>query len=181
MHAPAAESVREREHDSRGCLNWAVERTSSKWAKAPMAYQITIKRCYEPPSPTDGARFLVDRLWPRGGRKEAIRLTGWVQEVAPSQKLRKWFGHDPGRWDEFRKRYFAELTAKRDAWMPILEAATKGNVTLLFSAHDSEHNNAVALKEFLRGGMRTPIPDKRKGRRGLAPADQMKRERKSQK
>jgi len=91
----------------------------------------------------------VDRLWPRGVRKEALRLTGWVQEVAPSQTLRKWFGHDPGRWVEFRKRYFAELTAKRDAWMPILEAATKGNVTLLFSAHDSEHNNAVVLKEFL--------------------------------
>jgi uncharacterized protein YeaO (DUF488 family) len=146
-----------------------------------MAYQIKIKRCYEVPTPTDGARFLVDRLWPRGVRKEAIRLTGWMQEVAPSQKLRKWFGHDPARWAEFRKRYFAELTAKRDAWMPILEAATKGNVTLLFSAHDSEHNNAVALKEFLLGEMRTPIPDKRKARRGSAPAQQMKRERKSQK
>ena len=146
-----------------------------------MAYQIKIKRCYEPPSPTDGARFLVDRLWPRGVRKEALRVTGWVQEVAPSQKLRKWFGHDPGRWAEFRKRYFAELTAKPDAWMPILEAATKGNVTLLFSAHDSEHNNAVALKEFLRGGMSTPIPDKRKAHRGSAPAQQLKRERKSQK
>lgn len=143
-----------------------------------MAYQIQIKRCYEPPSPTDGARFLVDRLWPRGVRKEALRLTGWVQEVAPSQTLRKWFGHDPGRWVEFRKRYFAELTAKRDAWMPILEAVMKGNVTLLFSAHDSEHNNAVALREFLR--IRTPIPDKRKGN-GSAPAEQMKRERKSQK
>ena len=134
-----------------------------------------------PPSPTDGARFLVDRLWPRGVRKEAIRLTGWLQEVAPSQKLRKWFGHDPGRWAEFRKRYFAELAAKRDAWMPILEAATKGNVTLLFSAHDSEHNNAVVLKEFLQGGMRTPIPEKLKASRGSAPANRMKRERKSQK
>jgi uncharacterized protein YeaO (DUF488 family) len=139
-----------------------------------MAYQIKIKRCYEPPSPTDGARFLVDRLWPRGVLKEALRLTGWVQEVAPSQQLRKWFGHDPGRWVEFRKRYFAELTAKRDAWMPILEVAMKGNVTLLFSAHDSEHNNAVALKEFLQGGMRTPIRDKRKARRGSAPVNQVK-------
>ncbi len=146
-----------------------------------MAYQIKIKRCYEPPSPTDGARFLVDRLWPRGLRKEAIRLTGWVREVAPSQQLRQWFGHDPKRWAEFRNRYFAELTAKRDTWMPILEAATKGNVTLLFSAHDLEHNNAVALKEFLQGGMRTPIPDKRKARRGSVPAQQMKRERKSKK
>jgi len=116
----------------------------------------------------------VDRLWPRGVLKEALRLTGWVQEVAPGQQLRKWFGHDPGRWVEFRKRYFAELTAKRDAWMPILETAKKGNVTLLFSAHDSEHNNAVALKEFLQGGMRTPIRDKRKARRGSAPVNQMK-------
>jgi len=145
-----------------------------------MAYQIQIKRCYEPPSPTDGARFLVDRLWPRGVRKEALRLTGWVQEVAPSQTLRKWFGHDPGRWVEFRKRYFAELTAKRDAWMPILEAVMKGNVTLLFSAHDLEHNNAVALREFLQRRIRTPSPDKRKGI-GSVPAEQMKRERKSQK
>ena len=139
-----------------------------------MAYQIKIKRCYDPPSPTDGARFLVDRLWPRGVLKETLRLTGQVQEVALSQKLRKWFGHDPGRWVEFRKRYSAELTAKRDAWMPILETAKKGNVTLLFSAHDSEHNNAVALKEFLQGGMRTPIPNKRKAHRGSAPVNQMK-------
>ena len=146
-----------------------------------MAYQIKIKRCYEPSSPTDGARILVDRLWPRGVRKEAIRLTGWVQDVAPSQKLRKWFGHDPGRWAEFRKRYFAELTAKRDGWMPLLEAATKGNVTLLFSAHDSEHNNAVAFKEFLQDEMRTAISDKRKARLGSKPAEQMKREGKSQK
>ena len=136
-----------------------------------MAYQITVKRCYEPPSPTDGARFLVDRLWPRGVRKEAIRLTGWVKEVAPSQSLRKWFNHDPVRWTEFRKRYFAELVAKCDAWMPILEAATKGNVTLLFSAHDSEHNNALVLKEFLQGGMRTPIPEKLKARRRSDVAD----------
>jgi len=146
-----------------------------------MAYQIKVKRCYEPPSPTDGARILVDRLWPRGVRKEAIHLNGWVRQVAPSQKLRKWFGHDPGRWAEFRNRYFAELTAKRDTWMPILEAAAKGNVTLLFSAHDSEHNNAVALKEFLDGGMRTPIPDKRKARRGSALANPMKREKRERK
>lgn len=127
-----------------------------------MAYQIKIKRCYEPPSPTDGARILVDRLWPLGVRKEAIHLTGWVRQVAPSQKLRKWFGHDPTKWAEFRKRYFAELTANRDAWMPLLEATTKGDVTLLFSAHDSEHNNAVVLREFLQRGMRTASQDKRK-------------------
>ena len=145
-------------------------------AKAPMAYKIKIKRCYESPSLTDGARFLVDGLWPRGVRKEAIRFAGWVREVAPSQKLRKWFGHDPKRWAEFRKRYFVELTAKRDTWMPILEAALKGNVTLLFSAHDLEHNNAVALQKFLRRRLR-----KRHGRVARSPQSRMKRERKTQK
>ena len=141
-----------------------------------MAYKIKIKRCYESPSLTDGARFLVDGLWPCGVRKEAIRLTGWEREVAPSQKLRNWFGHDPKRWAEFRKRYFVELTAKRDTWMPILEAATKGNVTLLFSAHDLEHNNAVALQRFLQRRLR-----KRQGRRGSVRTNRMKQERKTQK
>ena len=141
-----------------------------------MAYKIKIKRCYESPSLMDGARFLVDGLWPRGVRKEAIRLAGWVREVAPSQKLRKWFGHDPTRWAEFRKRYFVELTAKRETWMPILEAASKSNVTLLFSAHDLEHNNAVALQEFLQRRLR-----KRHGLRGSIPTNRMKRERKTQK
>jgi uncharacterized protein YeaO (DUF488 family) len=145
-------------------------------AKAPMAYMIKIKRCYESPSLTDGARFLVDGLWPRGVRKEAIRLTGWEREVAPSQKLRNWFGHDPKRWGKFRKRYFFELSAKRKPWMPILKAAAKGNVTLLFSAHDLEHNNAVALQEFLQRRLR-----KRHGLRGPIPTNRMKRERKTQK
>jgi uncharacterized protein YeaO (DUF488 family) len=90
-----------------------------------MAYKIKIKRCYESPSLADRARFLVDGLWSRGVRKEAIRLAGWVRGVAPSQKLRKWFGHDPKRWADFCKRYFVELTAKRATWMPILEAASK--------------------------------------------------------
>ena len=115
-----------------------------------MANSIKIKRCYESPSLTDGTRILLDGLWTRGVPKEAISLAGWVRDVAPSQKLRKWFGHDPKRWTEFRKRYFVELTAKRATWMSILEAASKGNVTLLFSAHDLEHNNAVALQKFLQ-------------------------------
>lgn len=113
---------------------------------------------------------------PRGVRKEAIRLTGWEREVAPSQKLRNWFGHDPKRWAEFRKHYFVELNAKRDTWMPILEAASKGNVTLLFSAHDLEHNNAVALQKFLQRRLR-----KRQGRRGAGRTNRMKQERKTQK
>ena len=145
-------------------------------AMAPMRYMIKIKRCYESPSLTDGARFLVDGLWPRGVRKEAIRFAGWVREVAPSQKLRNWFGHESKRWAEFRELYFVELTAKRATWMPILEAASKGSVTLLFSAHDLRHNNAVALQKFLQRRLR-----KRHGLRGSIPTNRMKRERKTQK
>ena len=118
-------------------------------------HAIKLKRVYEEASSQDGARILVDRLWPRGIRKNALHLTGWAREAAPSQKLRQWFGHDPAKWAEFRERYHAELTARPDAWAPIAEAAAKSNVTLLFSAHDTEHNNAVALKEFLEGRMRT--------------------------
>lgn len=110
---------------------------------------IKVKRVYEPPAPDDGRRFLVDRLWPRGMKKEALQLDDWWKEVAPSDELRQWFGHDPARWEEFRRRYFAELEAKPAAWQPLLEAARAGDVTLLFSARDEEHNNAVALKAFL--------------------------------
>jgi uncharacterized protein YeaO (DUF488 family) len=81
--------------------------------------------------------------------KEALRIEGWLKDVAPSDDLRKWFGHEPAKWDEFRRRYFAELDAKPEAWQPILKAARRGNVTLLYSARDTEHNNSVALKEYL--------------------------------
>jgi len=141
-----------------------------------MQPQIKIKRVYEKASSRDGARFLVDRLWPRGVRKETISVTAWLREVAPSQKLRSWFGHDPKRWAEFRKRYNVELSANRETWMPILKAAAKGNVTLLFSAHDSDHNNAVALQKFLKRRLR-----KRQKRRSSVPTSRMKQERKTQK
>ncbi len=91
----------------------------------------------------------MDRLWPRGVKKEALRLHGWLKEVAPSDELRRWFGHDPAKWEEFQERYFAELEAQPDAWQPLLEAAREGTVTLLFSARDAKHNNAVALRSFL--------------------------------
>ncbi len=110
---------------------------------------IRIKRVYEPPSAEDGRRYLVERLWPRGLRKDALPLDGWLREVAPSDALRRWFGHDPARWEEFQRRYAAELDARPDAWRPLLEAARQGPVTLLFSARDTEHNNAVALKAYL--------------------------------
>lgn len=110
---------------------------------------IRVKRVYEPPAPRDGARFLVDRLWPRGLKKETLRLDGWFKELAPSDRLRRWFAHQPGRWQEFRRRYFAELDRNESAWKPLLEAARRGTVTLLYAARDAERNNAVALKEYL--------------------------------
>jgi uncharacterized protein YeaO (DUF488 family) len=110
---------------------------------------ITVKRIYESPEARDGTRFLVERLWPRGVKKESLQMEAWLKDAAPSDGLRRWFGHDPAKWNEFQDRYFAELDARPDAIRPIVEAAGRGNVTLLFSAHDTEHNNAAALKEYL--------------------------------
>lgn len=110
-----------------------------------------IKRTYEARARTDGRRILVERLWPRGMKKEALAAHDWIKEVAPSTRLRKWFGHRPERWQEFRRRYRAELDANPDAWKPILEAARTGTVTLLYSAHDTVHNGAVVLREYLQG------------------------------
>lgn len=110
---------------------------------------IRLKRAYEPASTRDGKRFLVERLWPRGVKKETLKLDGWLKDVAPSAELRKWFDHDPAKWDEFRKRYVKELRQRPETWKPLASAAKKGTVTLIFSSHDQEHNNAVALKEFL--------------------------------
>lgn len=110
---------------------------------------IRLKRVYDPEAPTDGTRFLVERLWPRGVRKSDLPLHAWLKEVGPSTELRKWFGHSPERWEEFRSRYFAELDEKSDVWEPILAAARKGAVTLLYSSRDPERNNAVALKDYL--------------------------------
>ncbi len=112
---------------------------------------IRVKRVYEQLEADDGKRFLVERLWPRGMKKENLRMDGWIKDVAPSDALRRWFGHDPAKWEEFRLRYFTELMENRDSWKPLLEEARHGMVTLLYSAHDQEHNNAVALKAFLEG------------------------------
>jgi uncharacterized protein YeaO (DUF488 family) len=110
---------------------------------------IRIKRVYDAPAKEDGARFLVDRLWPRGMKKEALRMTAWYKEAAPSNQLRRWFSHDPDKWKDFQRRYRAELTASPAAWEPLLDAAEQGDVTLLYSAHDTEHNNAVVLEAYL--------------------------------
>ena len=110
---------------------------------------IKLKRIYEPAGPNDGFRILVDRVWPRGLTRGAARIDLWLKEVAPSTPLRKWFGHDPALWDEFRQRYFAELDENADPVDEILNRARKKSVTLLFGAKDEKHNNAVALKEYL--------------------------------
>lgn len=110
---------------------------------------IKLKRVYDPAEPSDGKRFLVERLWPRGVRKDALPLDGWLRDVAPSDELRRWFHHDPARWEDFQQRYWAELETKPETWKLLVEAARQGDVTLLFSARDTEHNNAVALKAFL--------------------------------
>lgn len=110
---------------------------------------IQLKRVYEKPDPHDGTRYLVERLWPRGLRKDQVRMDDWLKEAAPSTELRKWFSHDPAKWKEFEKKYHAELEKVPEAWQPIASAAKNGTVTLLYSSHDEEHNNAVALKQYV--------------------------------
>jgi uncharacterized protein YeaO (DUF488 family) len=110
---------------------------------------IRIKRAYEPAAPSDGRRVLVERLWPRGVRKARLRLDDWMKDVAPSTALRRWFGHDPKKWPEFRRRYLAELRTRQAAWKPLVRAARRGRVTLVYAAHDTAHNGARALKTFL--------------------------------
>ncbi len=116
---------------------------------------IHLKRVYDKSDPGNGKRFLVERLWPRGIKKSEVHFDAWLKEVGPSTALRKWFGHDPDKWNEFRQRYFRELEKNSDAWEEIQSAARKGEVTLIYSSHDAEHNNAVALKEFLEQKMRS--------------------------
>lgn len=110
---------------------------------------IALKRVYEEPSKDDGFRVLVDRLWPRGLKKEDAKLDLWLKEAAPSSELRKWYNHDAGKWKEFKKRYFEELKEREEALDKISEKASGGKVTLLFAARDAERNNAAALKEYL--------------------------------
>lgn len=110
---------------------------------------IRLKRVYDPPAPSDGTRFLVERLWPRGISKQALRLDGWLRDVAPSGELRQWFAHDPAKWIEFQRRYRRELDACPGPTKLLAEAARRGPVTLLYSARDTEHNAAVALKAYL--------------------------------
>jgi uncharacterized protein YeaO (DUF488 family) len=117
------------------------------------AKHLRLKRVYEPAARDDGVRVLIDRLWPRGLTKEKAAIDHWMKEIAPSSELRKWFGHDPDRWVEFRNRYMEELRQHTGLLDQIQNLAKKGTVTLLFGAHDEEHNDAVVLQEVLVKGI----------------------------
>ena len=112
--------------------------------------ELKIKRAYEPAEEADGFRILVDRVWPRGVTKERLQADLWLRDIAPSTPLRKWFGHDPAKWDEFRRRYEEELEQKPDLLAQIKEQLRHGPVTLVYGARDEEHNQAVALRKFLK-------------------------------
>jgi len=113
---------------------------------------LRVKRVYEPPTPDDGARVLVDRLWPRGLKKADLALAAWWKDLAPSAELRGWFHHEPDRWEEFERRYLEELERQRSIVLASLDALPSGEVTLLFAAKDEQRNNAVVLRGFLAGG-----------------------------
>lgn len=108
-----------------------------------------VKRVYEPPEASDGTRVLVDRIWPRGLTKQRASVAVWLKDIAPSAGLRTWFGHDPKRWREFHNRYFEELRANQVTVEELTDLISAGKVTLLFGAHDTERNNAVALADYL--------------------------------
>lgn len=111
--------------------------------------KIYLRRAYESPSSEDGERFLVDRLWPRGIKKDDLLITAWLKDVAPSNDLRRWFGHDPERWNEFCKRYRKELQSLPQVLEPLLQALDLGPITLIYSARDESHNQAVVLRDVL--------------------------------
>jgi uncharacterized protein YeaO (DUF488 family) len=130
---------------------------------------IAVKRAYDPPEASDGLCVLVDRLWPRGVTKAAAKIDRWMKDLAPSAALRKWFGHDPARWAEFRRRYAKELAGQADAVAELRKLARGATVTLVYGARDVEHNDAVALKELLErqttpGRRRSKTPSRRRPR-----------------
>ncbi|HEU5405229.1 MAG TPA: DUF488 family protein [Gaiellaceae bacterium] len=116
---------------------------------------VRLKRAYEPPARSDGYRVLIDRLWPRGVSKQEARLDEWARELAPSSELRRWFGHDPAKFDEFRRRYREELARQEEKLGELRRRARGGRLTLVYGARDSEHNDAVVLAELLRRGRRS--------------------------
>jgi uncharacterized protein YeaO (DUF488 family) len=120
-------------------------------SKGNVADHVRLKRAYEPPASADGTRVLIDRLWPRGVKKQKAAIDEWMKEIAPSTDLRKWFGHDPERWPEFRRRYRSEIKKHPDELRRLRELARKGNLTLVYAARDEAHNDAVVLRDLLVG------------------------------
>jgi uncharacterized protein YeaO (DUF488 family) len=119
---------------------------------------IILRRVYGPRSKAKGRCFLIERLWPRGVKKTSLHLDGWLKDVAPSHALRRWFGHDPAKWQEFRRRYFAELDTNPRAWQPLVEASRRGTIELVYSSRDIQHNNAVALRDYLQSKLHRKAP-----------------------
>jgi uncharacterized protein YeaO (DUF488 family) len=139
---------------------------------------IQIKRIYDSPARGDGQRILVERLWPRGMKKESLAADAWMKEVAPSSELRKWFGHRVERWEAFRRRYRKELNENPDAWEPILAASECGTVTLLYSAHDALHNSALVLRDYLaEREVQHPTTREPRGKRHVSTRAETKRAR----
>jgi uncharacterized protein YeaO (DUF488 family) len=114
---------------------------------------VRLKRVYEPAGPMDGHRVLIDRLWPRGVSRDRAKIDDWEKDLAPSHELRQWFGHEPERFDEFRRRYIEELNSQRPRLTSLRRRARQGTLTLVYAAHDTEHNDAVVLAEVLRRGV----------------------------
>lgn len=127
--------------------NWIV----CKMKRKVSAKNIKLKRAYEPPAAADGTRILIDRLWPRGLSKERAAIDQWMKDIAPSTELRKWFGHDPARWDEFCRRYAKEVHQHSELLDQLRSRAREGPITLVYSAHDEEHNDAVELRRLILG------------------------------
>ncbi len=115
-----------------------------------MAFNIVVKRIYEPATTSDGQRVLVDRVWPRGVTKERAALTLWLKDIAPSDALRKWFDHQPERWEEFQRRYESELADRQEPLRELASLLEHGRVTLLYGAHEERYNNALALADYLQ-------------------------------
>lgn len=127
-------------------------------SKGSITDNIKLKRAYERPEAGDGTRILIDRLWPRGVRKVDAAIDRWMKDIAPSSALRKWFGHDPARWHEFRRRYAAEVRQHPEMLEQLRAMARRGSVTLVFSAHDETHNDAIVLRDLLLGRKARPKP-----------------------
>jgi uncharacterized protein YeaO (DUF488 family) len=123
---------------------------------------VRLKRVYEPAGPMDGHRVLIDRLWPRGVSRDRAKVDDWEKDLAPSQELRQWFGHEPERFDEFRRRYIEELNRQRPRLTSLRRRAREGTLTLVYAAHDTEHNDAVVLAEVLRRGVPKLTGDRRR-------------------